>query len=38
MPEAQAEDLVAALKDAGLGDAAKVGEIVDGPAEKIRVA
>jgi selenide,water dikinase len=38
LPEAQAEDLVAALKDAGLGDAAKVGEIVDGPAEKIRVA
>jgi selenide,water dikinase len=38
MPKAQAEDLVAALKDAGLGDAAKVGEIVDGPAEKIRVA
>ena len=38
MPEAQAEDLVAALKDAGIGDAAKVGEIVDGPAEKIRVA
>lgn len=38
MPGAQAEDLVAALKDAGLGDAAKVGEIVDGPAEKIRVA
>ena len=38
MPEAQAEDLVAALKDAGLGDAAKVGEIVAGPAEKIRVA
>jgi selenide,water dikinase len=38
MPEAQAEALVAALKDAGLCDAAKVGEIVDGPAEKIRVA
>jgi selenide,water dikinase len=38
LPEAQAEDLVAALKDAGLGDAAKVGEIVAGPAEKIRVA
>jgi selenide,water dikinase len=37
MPGAQAEDLVAALKDAGLGDAANVGEIVDGPAEKIRV-
>jgi selenide,water dikinase len=38
MPKAQAEDLVAALKDAGLGDAANVGEIVAGPAEKIRVA
>jgi len=38
MPEAQAEDLVAALKDAGLSDAAKIGEIVDAPAEKIRVA
>ena len=38
LPEAQTENLVAALKDAGLGDAAKVGEIVDGPAEKIRVA
>jgi selenide,water dikinase len=37
LPEAQAEDLVAALKDAGLGDAANVGEIIDGPAEKIRV-
>jgi selenide,water dikinase len=37
MPKAQAEDLVAALKDAGLGDAANVGEIVAGPAEKIRV-
>jgi selenide,water dikinase len=38
VPEALAEDLVAALKDAGLGDAAKIGEIVDAPAEKIRVA
>ena len=38
LPEAQAEDLVAALKDAGLCDAAKIGEIVDDPAEKIRVA
>ncbi len=38
VPEAQAEDLVAALKDAGISDAAKIGEIVDAPAEKIRVA
>jgi selenide,water dikinase len=36
--ETQAEDLVAALKDAGLSDAAKIGEIVDAPAEKIWVA
>ena len=38
LPEAQTENLVAALKDAGLSDAAKIGEIVDAPAEKIRVA
>jgi selenide, water dikinase len=38
VPEAQAEDLVAALKDAGISDAARIGEIVDAPAEKIRVA
>jgi len=38
LPETQAENLVAALKEAGLDDAAKVGEIVDGSAEKIRVA
>ena len=34
VPEAQAEALVAALKDAGLSDAAKIGEIVDAPAEE----
>jgi len=38
VPEDQAEDLVAALKDAGISDAARIGEIVDAPAEKIRVA
>jgi len=38
VPEAQAEALVAALKDAGVGDAAEIGEVLDDAAEKIRVA
>lgn len=33
----QASSLVAALKDAGIEDAAEIGEVVDGPEEKIRV-
>lgn len=33
----QAADLVAALKDAGIGDAAQIGEVLKGPEEKIRV-
>jgi len=33
----QAGELVAALKDAGIGDAAQIGEILSGPAEKIWV-
>lgn len=37
VPEAQAEALVAALKDAGLGDAAEIGEVLDDSTEKIRV-
>ncbi len=31
------DDLVSALKDGGVADAARIGEIVDGPEEKIRV-
>jgi selenide,water dikinase len=34
----QATALVAALKDAGAGDAAQIGEIIHGPDEKILVA
>jgi len=34
----QGDNLVAALKDAGIGDAAQIGEILDGPEEKIWVA
>jgi len=33
----QAEEIVAALKDAGVGDAALIAEVVDGPEEKIEV-
>jgi len=33
----QGDNLVAALKDAGIGDAAQIGEILDGPEEKIWV-
>lgn len=33
----QAGELVAALKDAGIGDAAQIGEILSGPEEKIWV-
>jgi selenide,water dikinase len=33
----QAGELVAALKDAGIGDAAQIGEIKSGPEEKIQV-
>jgi len=33
----QGDNLVAALKDAGIGDAAQIGEILDGPKEKIWV-
>ncbi len=33
----QADDLVAALKEAGIVDAAIVGEVISGPAEKIEV-
>ncbi len=33
----QAGDLVAALKDAGIGDAAQIGEVLSGPEEKIWV-
>jgi selenide,water dikinase len=33
----QAEALVAALKDAGIGDASRIGEILSGPEEKIWV-
>jgi selenide,water dikinase len=33
----QATALVAALKDASIGDAAQIGEIIHGPQEKIRV-
>lgn len=35
---AQVEALVAALKDAGLGDAVEIGAVLDDSAEKIRVA
>ncbi len=31
------DDLVAALKDAGIADAARIGEVISGPAEKIEV-
>ncbi len=33
----QADELLTALKDAGIGDAARIGEIFDGPEEKIWV-
>jgi selenide,water dikinase len=33
----QADELTAALKDAGIGDAARIGEILSGPEEKIWV-
>jgi selenide,water dikinase len=33
----QADELTAALKDAGIGDAARIGEILNGPEEKIWV-
>ncbi len=33
----QGDNLVAALKDAGIGDAAQIGDILDGPEEKIWV-
>jgi selenide,water dikinase len=33
----QADKLVAALKDAGIGDAALIGEVLSGPDEKIWV-
>ena len=33
----QADELIAALKDAGIGDAALIGEILSGPEEKIWV-
>ena len=35
--ENQAGALVAALKDRGIGDAAQIGEIIEGPDEKIQV-
>jgi selenide,water dikinase len=35
--ENQADALVAALKDQGIGDAAQIGEIIDGPEEGIHV-
>ena len=35
--DSQAAALVAALKDAGIGDAAQIGEIIHGPEEKILV-
>jgi selenide,water dikinase len=34
----QASDLLAALREAGIGDAAQIGEVLEGPEEKIRVA
>jgi selenide,water dikinase len=33
----EAGELVTALKDAGIGDAAEIGEVVSGPEEKIWV-
>jgi selenide,water dikinase len=33
----QAASLVAALKEAGIEEAAEIGEVMDGPEEKIRV-
>jgi selenide,water dikinase len=35
--ENQADALVATLKDQGIGDAAQIGEIIDGPEERINV-
>jgi selenide,water dikinase len=35
--ENQAGALVKALKDRGIGDAAQIGEVIDGPEEKIHV-
>jgi selenide,water dikinase len=36
--ENQADALLTALKERGIGDAAQIGEVIDGPEEKIHVA